>query len=189
MLKWREALAACYFSVLRMSGLDLSVGVKPDTFVLPIPGSPPSCSDMVDDPACFAHSHSTYSSIAGNLEQPAVPHDKQPIQRIDTCAETSVSSELGRPSQILLCEFCEKSFASGSGLSRHQNRVHSLKRLPHVCTVCGKGFNEKDNYEGHMNMHNNVRAYKCPHCSSGWFYKNSLREHIRFGGCNKLGDA
>ena len=154
-----------------------------------IPGSDPSYSDTVDDTACFAHDHSTYISLAGSREQLAVPQAEKMIQEIGTSTETSVPSDQGMPSTILLCEFCDKSFASGSGLFRHKNRVHSLKRLPHVCTICGKGFNEKENYEGHMNMHNNIRAYKCPNCSGGWFYKNSLREHIRFGGCKKQVDS
>ncbi|XP_076465066.1 uncharacterized protein LOC143296877 isoform X11 [Babylonia areolata] len=82
------------------------------------------------------------------------------------------------PAKILLCEYCNASFASASGLDRHKKLLH-LNRLPHTCPVCGKGFTEKDHFEGHMNRHNNVKAYQCSQCSRQFTYKTSLRRHVR----------
>lgn len=141
---------------------------------------------MVDNPGQFTPDHSTYSSVAVDHQEPAVSvtHDAE-TREIDLSAETDIWCDQGMPSSVLLCEFCDKSFISVSGLIKHKNRVHSLKRLPHVCTLCGKGYNYKEAYEGHMNMHNNTRAYKCPNCFKGWYYKTNLRDHIRLGGCKK----
>ncbi|XP_076460627.1 uncharacterized protein LOC143293555 isoform X20 [Babylonia areolata] len=89
-------------------------------------------------------------------------------------AQRNLSSAL----KHLRCEYCNASFASNSGLNRHKNLLH-LNKLPYSCLVCGQGFTEKDHFEGHMNSHNNIKAYKCPHCSHEFTYKASLRNHVR----------
>lgn len=153
-----------------------------DAFLLPLPGSYWTYSYVMDNPAQFSRDHST--SVAVSLQQPAVPHDEK-TKGFGSSTETNISADQGVPSSVLLCGLCDKSFISVSGLIKHKNRVHSLKRLPHVCNLCGKGYNYKEAYEGHMNMHNNIRAYKCPNCLKGWYYKTNLRDHIRLGGCKK----
>ncbi|XP_076465058.1 uncharacterized protein LOC143296877 isoform X10 [Babylonia areolata] len=95
------------------------------------------------------------------------------------------SYDFGTGSAILLCEFCDKSFTSKSGLSKHKNAVHFLRK-PYNCTVCGKGFIQKEHFEGHMNMHNNVKAYRCEICSKEFVYRTSLNQHRRYGVCSKV---
>ncbi|KAL8604940.1 hypothetical protein ACOMHN_028568 [Nucella lapillus] len=80
---------------------------------------------------------------------------------------------------ILLCGLCDKSFTSASGLSRHKRCVHSARSLPYVCSVCGRGFHDKETHEGHLNRHNNVKAYQCSRCRRQFTYKTSLYHHVR----------
>lgn len=85
------------------------------------------------------------------------------------------------PTKILVCEFCDASFTSNSGLIRHKNSVH-LKKMRHKCHVCGKGFSVREPFEDHINMHNNIKAHKCPLCPSVFTYKTSLYHHFRKHG-------
>ena len=55
--------------------------------------------------------------------------------------------------------------------------------MRHVCGVCGKGFTMRGHYIGHMNMHNQVKAFQCTTCSKTFAYRTSLRTHIRNGTC------
>ncbi|XP_076464984.1 uncharacterized protein LOC143296877 isoform X2 [Babylonia areolata] len=89
--------------------------------------------------------------------------------------------------RIFLCDFCDATFASVSGWKSHMNRVH-LNTLPYTCNICGKGFTKLDNYEGHMNVHNNIKAYKCLYCSKRYPYKTSLNMHLRTSSCRMKRD-
>ncbi|KAL8567902.1 hypothetical protein ACOMHN_059024 [Nucella lapillus] len=93
-------------------------------------------------------------------------------------SHTSPAPTHRNPVKFLLCEYCNASFASASGLDRHKKLLH-LHKLPHMCLVCGKGFTERDHFEGHMNRHNNIKAHQCPQCSRQFTYKTSLRRHMR----------
>ncbi|XP_076465076.1 uncharacterized protein LOC143296877 isoform X12 [Babylonia areolata] len=67
----------------------------------------------------------------------------------------------------------------------------SLTQSKHsrICPICGKGFDRREYFEDHINMHNNIRAHQCPHCHHSFLYKNNLRQHIRDGICqNKTGN-
>jgi len=111
----------------------------------------------------------------------STPHPYQSVRTGSGTAagvKSASAQKSSLPSKILLCEYCNSSFASSSGLERHKKLVH-LNKLPYFCSVCGQGFTEKDHFEGHMNRHNNFKAHKCPHCSHEFTYKTSLRRHIR----------
>jgi hypothetical protein len=55
----------------------------------------------------------------------------------------------------------------------------ALPKPPYVCYLCDKNFLFKEHYEGHMNVHNNIKAFKCPKCSREYAYKTSLRLHLK----------
>lgn len=54
--------------------------------------------------------------------------------------------------QVVLCEYCDSSFASSSGLRRHVNGVH-FRKFPFYCEYCGKGFNLKSRLDSHKVVH------------------------------------
>ena len=72
-----------------------------------------------------------------------------------------------------------------SGLVAHTDYALSAQRHSRVCPICGKGFDRREYYEDHMNMHNNVKAHKCSNCSSTFTYKRNLWQHVRDGVCTK----
>lgn len=89
-------------------------------------------------------------------------------------------SQLEQPSKLLVCTYCQATFLSVNGLRGHINKVH-LNVTPFVCTLCGKGFNFKRHYEGHMNTHFKIKAFPCqePGCSAEFTYNASLNRHMR----------
>ncbi|XP_076465026.1 uncharacterized protein LOC143296877 isoform X7 [Babylonia areolata] len=86
--------------------------------------------------------------------------------------------------QFLICEFCDATFSSNSGLRMHTNDVH-FHRAPFICGLCGKGFQMKQLYNDHMNKHNNLKCHRCPQCKASFTYKTSLQRHMRWGVCKK----
>lgn len=54
-------------------------------------------------------------------------------------------------SKILLCEFCDASFASSGGLSLHKATMHFKRAF--VCTFCDKRFTRKENLTNHLLVH------------------------------------
>lgn len=69
-----------------------------------------------------------------------------------TSSSISFASSAQMSSQILLCEFCDATFASSSGLRRHTKSIH-LNKYPYACEVCGKGFLLKQRYTNHRKLH------------------------------------
>lgn len=75
-------------------------------------------------------------------------------------------------------------FSNENSEFHHPRGDGPVSRLPYVCALCGKRFTFKEHYEGHVNVHNNVKAYKCPYCPKEYAYKTSLRLHVN-RSCNK----
>ena len=154
--------------------------------MLPLPGSLWTCSDMMEPPDLFDGDSSDHQAT---WQQLALPFSTKLKQAKGVWADQSLLSEAGLSSSLLLCEFCDKSFLSSSGLTKHKKRVHFTKRLPYECGICGKGFNQKEHFQGHMNMHNNIKAYKCEKCNREFVYRTSLDQHRRESVCSKTNAA
>ncbi|XP_076460631.1 uncharacterized protein LOC143293555 isoform X23 [Babylonia areolata] len=83
------------------------------------------------------------------------------------------------------CDLCTMAFPSQSALQSHGRAAHA-KKFPYVCSICEKGFTIREQYRDHVNMHNNVQAHFCPHCSRPFTFKSNLRKHLRKNVCNKM---
>ena len=94
-----------------------------------------------------------------------------------------------RPRKLYLCDACDTTFTSTSGLKNHKKQVH-LNKWKFECHICQKKFMFKEHYEGHMNMHFNIKAFKCPNCPKKFAYKTGVSLHLRNGSCeNKRKDS
>ncbi|KAL8567891.1 hypothetical protein ACOMHN_059013 [Nucella lapillus] len=81
----------------------------------------------------------------------------------------------GRDAKILLCEYCDASFTSSSGLYYHKASMHLQKKF--VCTICGKVLRRKENLMHHMKTHNNPTSTECPYCHV-YFGAKHISSHI-----------
>ena len=78
------------------------------------------------------------------------------------------------------CKFCEKSFNVERYLDRHMKRVHtSNEERKYKCDQCGKGFNCKETFVGHMNMHLGLKPFKCEYCGAAYQNKSNLLAHLK----------
>ena len=63
----------------------------------------------------------------------------------------AASTKEGTQAKILLCEYCDASFASAGGLSKHRMAVHLQRKF--TCHVCGKQYTRKETLKFHMAVH------------------------------------
>ena len=145
-----------------------------ETHPLPVSLLHPATASTLHLPA--APPKGNYSSVSVSLN----PSDsKNPVNPTDPAVVRRNQRNVSMAgSKILLCEFCDASFLSLTGLKQHKDLVH-LNKPAHVCTLCGKGFASKDHFMGHVNMHNNIKAHQCPLCSRKFSHKCSLRSHMK----------
>lgn len=132
------------------------------------PGIPWGCVEKLDSKATPPHSSpSSTLQLSSHLRTGLSNNSPFNPGPRDACYPKS-----------LLCQYCDASFSSPNGLRGHINKVH-LNYTPYTCEICGKGFNFRRHYEGHMNTHNNVKAFKCTDCACQFTYKASLWRHTR----------
>lgn len=103
------------------------------------------------------------------------------------------------------CDECADAFISKSALSRHIKAVHSdhyaftcevcgkqfkfITRykdhfLTHCdptyeCGICGKSFRKESSFKFHMNIHLNIRPYKCSVCKLSFHSTEARRTHVK----------
>jgi hypothetical protein len=70
---------------------------------------------------------------------------------------------------------------------RGQWSIPQPSRLPtnRTCSICGRSFFNKERFEDHMNMHNNIKAHECRCCRTKFTYKRNLLTHVRLGVCTR----
>ena len=101
-------------------------------------------------------------------------------KRVFNSQELSTHQNIHIEEKTVPCAFCDKMFKSKFYLDRHIKTVHtSNEDKPFHCTQCGKGFVNKQNLEGHMNMHLGLKPYKCNHCEAGFQNASNKRAHMK----------
>ena len=118
----------------------------------------------------------------GPLTQPRFPVATSSNQPMSVTSQ--VLREGHSVDRVMQCRYCDATFTAHLDLLGHTNSVH-LNRQQFVCSLCGKGFAQKQFYQDHINMHNQVKAHSCQHCSVSFTYKRNLWRHLRYGVCRK----
>ncbi|XP_027625816.1 transcription factor Ovo-like 2 [Tupaia chinensis] len=62
-------------------------------------------------------------------------------------------------------------------LNRHLKCHNQVKR--HLCTFCGKGFNDTFDLKRHVRTHTGIRPYKCDVCNKAFTQRCSLESHLK----------
>nr|XP_045013474.1 transcription factor Ovo-like 2 isoform X2 [Jaculus jaculus] len=62
-------------------------------------------------------------------------------------------------------------------LNRHLKCHSQVKR--HLCTFCGKGFNDTFDLKRHVRTHTGIRPYKCEVCNKAFTQRCSLESHLK----------
>lgn len=80
------------------------------------------------------------------------------------------------------CHICKMFIIKKSNLVRHMVAMHGSKlpKMPHICSICGKGYATMPGITNHMASHNNPNPYKfvCNHCGKKYRDKTVFQSHL-----------
>jgi uncharacterized C2H2 Zn-finger protein len=66
----------------------------------------------------------------------------------------------------------------------HDARSCHSESKTHLCQICGKGFNNAENFKYHMRRHSGEKPLQCPTCekqfAEPWAYRKHLRLHTGY---------
>ncbi|XP_069958936.1 zinc finger protein with KRAB and SCAN domains 7-like isoform X2 [Cherax quadricarinatus] len=74
------------------------------------------------------------------------------------------------------CSECNVVVLSQSSLRRHMSSVHATS-VKFTCQHCNKGFNNYQNYQGHIRRHTGERPYCCETCNKTFTTTKALSRH------------
>lgn len=91
--------------------------------------------------------------------------------------EDEDEKDVGRRRDFV-CDICEKKYEKNFALQHHIQTVHyGIKRF--ACNVCDKRFSLSGTLKKHMNIHGNVRPYKCKECKYSCNQRGTLVRHVQ----------
>lgn len=116
-----------------------------------------------------------------------VDHEKEAVKctKCDVGFDTYLELECHKMQCKLTsfqCGVCGKEYRSKVGRDHHRTIVHDQGHR-YTCRKCGKKMNTKIHFDGHMNVHFNLKPYECSVCGLGFAYKNNLSRHKKISKC------
>ncbi|CAL8131567.1 unnamed protein product [Orchesella dallaii] len=77
------------------------------------------------------------------------------------------------------CLFCGKKMHSSTSLENHY-RMH-LREKPFICKICGSSFDQRSNFNSHMNIHDESyqKPLGCDRCPRRFVDKGQLAVHLK----------
>ncbi|XP_013108563.2 zinc finger protein 555 isoform X1 [Stomoxys calcitrans] len=76
------------------------------------------------------------------------------------------------------CPHCPKKFVCSSGLYGHM-MVHTKNDKPHICDVCGSGFQMAYLLKKHKLYHDGVKNFPCEYCDLRFVTLEKQKRHMR----------
>lgn len=86
--------------------------------------------------------------------------------------------EHGGKKVIYLCDICGKDLRNKYRLATHIKTKHE-KSLSQVCPICGITLYMAGSIQQHINLHSDVRPFKCDQCDSAFKQKHDFTVHKR----------
>lgn len=80
--------------------------------------------------------------------------------------------------QKIECDYCPKTFETTNGLRLHIRKNHQSK-LPHLCHVCPKSFNHRQDLKEHSLQHSSNRMIRCEFCGRRLLSAYEKENHIK----------
>ncbi|XP_050516846.1 zinc finger protein 600-like [Diabrotica virgifera virgifera] len=80
----------------------------------------------------------------------------------------------------LVCDICNISFGTRSGLRKHHFRKHNkCPMVPPLCEICGKSLANNETLKFHRRTHTGEKPHTCTTCGKSFRKKGLLVEHER----------
>ena len=78
------------------------------------------------------------------------------------------------------CQHCGKLFKSDHNLNDHIKNLHTPDEQKRIqCSICTKGFQSEESYNGHMNMHKGLKPFSCEECFKHFQNNSNRAAHMR----------
>lgn len=78
-----------------------------------------------------------------------------------------------------ICDTCQKTFSTYSGLKNHNKTMHGSAEGLYKCKCCGKLFESSSRLMLHERSHSDAKLYQCVRCDKEYKYKCSLDNHLK----------
>ena len=75
------------------------------------------------------------------------------------------------------CSMCGRGFTEKNTMIKHE-RTHTGER-PYVCAQCGRGFTQRFRLTTHMRTHTGIKEFQCAYCEKAFFENQTLVRHER----------